>query len=465
MSIGNNGVLLALKETSNRLKLWTRSEDYGQTWYGFIPTVYDSAGNIENTVSYIGDIGINIFDGPVVFLENTKKLMTIYHLTIYENRELVYNASRVFESIDMGLTWHFIKTVNSDLRIIRGYDQKLTKFITPDTIFNYTAYVDYNDPENQKTIVEVVCSYDSGKTVITKQFPDIWNDVSYLGYGDFCPIKDVYFFNGHSGIMVGKDGNILKTNDTGLTWRSINSGVIEQLWDVDFLDDLVGFVVGDFGRILKTEDGGETWRKTDSGTQENIYSIAFKNESEAWVSTNKGLRYTTNGGESWNGVPMRYNQSQIRHLDFDENDNGYAYTLHMEETGVQGTYSNETGHSQPEGYNLLLTFKNDNSFVDSPIETILTPQKIRLSQNYPNPFNNATKINYTISKSGKVTLKIFNLHGQLVKKLVDKSQKSGEHFTFWDGCTEKGTNVASGVYIYSLEANQKIQTKKMLYLR
>jgi photosystem II stability/assembly factor-like uncharacterized protein len=460
LSIGNNGVLLALKETSNRLKLWTRSEDYGQTWHEFIPTVYDSAGNIENTVSYIGDLGINIFDSPVVFFENTKKLMTIYHLTIYENRELVYNASRLFESSDMGLTWHFLKTVNSDLRIIRGLDQKLTKFLTPDTIFNYTAFVDYSDPENKKTVVEITCSFDSGKTVITNQFPDIWNDISYLGHSDFCPIKDVHLFNGHTGIMVGKDGNILKTEDTGLSWQAINSGVVEQLWDIDFINDLVGFVVGDFGRILKTEDGGETWRKTNSGTQEDIYSISFKNDSEAWVSSDKGLRYTTDCGETWNGVPMRYNQSQIRYIDFDDYGNGYAFTLHMD-----GYYGNETGQSQPEGYNLLLTYKNDGSYVDTPMEAFALPSKIKLSQNYPNPFNNSTRINYELGKSGKIALKIFNLQGQLVKILTKKSQKAGDHSIIWNGKSDRGLPVATGVYIYQLQSNGLLETKKMLYLR
>ena len=62
-------------------------------------------------------------------------------------------------------------------------------------------------------------------------------------------------------------------------------------------------------------------------------------------------------------------------------------------------------------------------------------------------------------------LKIFNLQGQLVRELVNESQKAGEHSVRWDGHSENGNEVTSGVYIYSIESDQKIQTKKMLYLR
>jgi polyhydroxybutyrate depolymerase len=98
---------------------------------------------------------------------------------------------------------------------------------------------------------------------------------------------------------------------------------------------------------------------------------------------------------------------------------------------------------------------------DGPIISIA----FNLLQNYPNPFNSSTNIHYQLSKSAIVKSRIFNLQGQLVRTLVEESQKAGEHSVSWDGRSDKGLQVTSGVYVYSIEANQNIQTKKMLFLR
>ena len=279
------------------------------------------------------------------------------------------------------------------------------------------------------------------------------------------PIKDNYFFNGKEVFLIGRDGNILKTEDTGQSWTSINSGVVEQLWDIDFINESVGFVVGEFGRILKTEDRGETWRKTNSGTQENIYSIAFKNELEGWVGTDKGLRYTVDGGETWLGVPMRYQQGQVRYVEFDSDGNGYAYTPHLDESIIDGIFSNETGQSKPAGHTFLMSFNSSEIGVNDQSELTEQLSSFKLNQNYPNPFNNTTRISYHLLNSGKVSLAIYNIQGQLVRNLVNDIQEHGEYSVNWDGRSETGRVVSSGVYLYLLESDEKKISKKMLYLK
>jgi bacillopeptidase F (M6 metalloprotease family) len=87
-----------------------------------------------------------------------------------------------------------------------------------------------------------------------------------------------------------------------------------------------------------------------------------------------------------------------------------------------------------------------------------------LAQNYPNPFNPSTTISYQLAKSGKVELKIYNMLGQEVRKLVDENQAVGEYTTEWDGRDYSGKVVSSGVYFYRLKAGQFVDTKKMLLL-
>lgn len=89
----------------------------------------------------------------------------------------------------------------------------------------------------------------------------------------------------------------------------------------------------------------------------------------------------------------------------------------------------------------------------------------RLFQNYPNPFNPTTTIKYSLPKETKVVLKIFNLHGQEVRTLVNEIQSSGSEYVVWDGKDNSGYAVSSGVYFYGIQTGRIIKSKKMLLVR
>ena len=94
-----------------------------------------------------------------------------------------------------------------------------------------------------------------------------------------------------------------------------------------------------------------------------------------------------------------------------------------------------------------------------------TPQEFSLSQNYPNPFNPLTTLRYALSNAAHVTLKIYNMLGQLVATLVDENQVAGYHEVVWDGSNDFGQNVASGIYIYRMTADDFVATERMLLLK
>jgi hypothetical protein len=93
------------------------------------------------------------------------------------------------------------------------------------------------------------------------------------------------------------------------------------------------------------------------------------------------------------------------------------------------------------------------------------PTTYWLSQNYPNPFNADTHIEFTLAKAGQTTLKIYNTTGQLVRTLVDEHMSASHHKVRWDGRSENGELVASGVYFYRLASGTFAETKKMTFLR
>ena len=93
------------------------------------------------------------------------------------------------------------------------------------------------------------------------------------------------------------------------------------------------------------------------------------------------------------------------------------------------------------------------------------PESYALSQNYPNPFNPTTEIAYQLPQPGRVRLSIYNIQGQVVRTLVDVSQPAGYHTVVWDSRTDAGRQVAGGVYLYRLEADSFVASRKMLLLR
>ncbi len=93
------------------------------------------------------------------------------------------------------------------------------------------------------------------------------------------------------------------------------------------------------------------------------------------------------------------------------------------------------------------------------------PTAVFLNRNYPNPFNPTTTIEFGVPKATKVSIRIYNIRGQLVKELVNQKYEPGKFKVVWEGKNSFGKPVATGVYFYRLEAGGKCFTHKMLMLK
>ncbi|MDP3025797.1 MAG: T9SS type A sorting domain-containing protein, partial [candidate division Zixibacteria bacterium] len=88
-----------------------------------------------------------------------------------------------------------------------------------------------------------------------------------------------------------------------------------------------------------------------------------------------------------------------------------------------------------------------------------------LHPNYPNPFNPTTNISFALPEDSRVSLKIYNLSGQLVKTVLDANLPAGTFTVIWDGTNISEERVASGIYFYKLTAGNYSQTKKMCFMK
>jgi hypothetical protein len=91
--------------------------------------------------------------------------------------------------------------------------------------------------------------------------------------------------------------------------------------------------------------------------------------------------------------------------------------------------------------------------------------KYELHQNYPNPFNPTTTIRFTIPRSVKVELFVFDITGRRIKTLVSKQMPAGTHAVQWDGTDNSGKKVASGIYFYQIKAGNYVDVKRMALVK
>ncbi len=122
-------------------------------------------------------------------------------------------------------------------------------------------------------------------------------------------------------------------------------------------------------------------------------------------------------------------------------------------------------NSQPESWQASSVNKGtpgaENSvFLVSEETEVSIPEKILLNQNYPNPFNPSTTISFEIPQTSYVRLVVFDMLGRKVSTLIDGERAAGTYFQTWEA-----QNFASGVYMYALEVDGKLFTRRMMLIK
>ena len=103
--------------------------------------------------------------------------------------------------------------------------------------------------------------------------------------------------------------------------------------------------------------------------------------------------------------------------------------------------------------------------IPDPAEPEQTPHAFRLLRSYPNPFNPSTTIEYEIPAGADVRIRVFDLHGALVKELLHEAQEAGRHKVTWDGTDRRCARVASGVYVYAVECGGRALSRQLILVK
>jgi serine protease AprX len=126
------------------------------------------------------------------------------------------------------------------------------------------------------------------------------------------------------------------------------------------------------------------------------------------------------------------------------------------------------------GYGIIDALAANNYLNRVESTQVTVPGGYMLGENYPNPFpvpsNPSTRIAYVVPEQASVTLKVFDILGREVRTLVEREVSAGAYIAEWDGTNARGVKVASGVYVYRMEAatpsgTRTTATKRLMMVR
>jgi hypothetical protein len=298
------------------------------------------------------------------------------------------------------------------------------------------------------------------------------------------------------GDPVGGKFTLIRTTDSGMTWSRIPTEPLQMNGELGLNRSLCTYGTEHiwFGTsagnnisaaVYRSTDAGLTWFRTNTPLPYLVLNVWFS-DSLHGLCSDTSLARSTDGGVTW--LPIG-----LPGWDWYSYDQGWlAFASVSGAKDLWATLDTTVYRSTDWGSSWAIAFSNTNdtllygSFATAGdsmagwftttganivackglitgVEVLATggvPTEFGLSQNYPNPFNPSTTVKYELPKTSHVTLTVYDLLGRQVSVLVNERREAGVHEVRFDG-----SNLASGVYFYRLQAGNFVQTKKMLVVK
>ncbi len=399
-------------KSTNGGDTWTRSGNGLPSDLTFINAMASSGNNVvaatDAGIYYSSDNGDNWFLSgfPPDFVED----MSASDGHMYAIRQFV----GIYRSDDDGVSWYLVLNAVADHISMAAYNSHVyvgsffeASIYSPN--YGYSWYASSGFPP--ETAVFGFCPLDDNTVLAGTDVTSNYIYESTDGGNYFFPYSEGLGPNAVTEFFRSNESFMFAGTDYNGVWRRPRPGVPVEL--ISFNADIIN------GRIRLS------WQ-TATELNNSGFEIQRK-ESQSVRNSN----WSDIGFIKGNGTT-----SEIHNYSFIDSENLEGkFSYRLKQLDYDGTY----------GYSDEI-----NVYID-------VPQKFSLAQNYPNPFNPSTTINYSISNSEFVSLKIYNILGKEIAAPVNEKQEAGNYEIVFDG-----SELASGVYFYQLKAGSNLGIKKML---
>lgn len=234
---------------------------------------------------------------------------------------------------------------------------------------------------------------------------------------------------------------------TGFYVPSSNA-VIYQLYSINGIIFIKPDGTSYNDNLFRSIDGGLTWSNSDDNL--NIMKIIRSRDKShlfCLSGNNAHVYFSTNMGINWIDIT---DTSRVRYS---------VNSICSDKSGnliLSSTYG--VFKTTDEGKSWInLTPQASTSVKES---NSVRPEQYSLSQNYPNPFNPATRINYSVQRTGNVTINVYDLLGREIATLVNEIKPAGNYSVEFNS-----TRLSSGIYFYRMESGSFTHTKKLVVIK
>ena len=190
--------------------------------------------------------------------------------------------------------------------------------------------------------------------------------------------------------------------------------------------------------------------------------INFKNKKILLTGASGGIGKTLAEKFINNGAKLIITSSNEDKLDNLQNhygSNHFYYLLDLSDTNKCAIHNSWVEKTTAWIYNWSIFCSLSNNLIDGVPETFV------LHQNYPNPFNPITKISYELPKKSDVSISIYDVEGKYIKSFIINEQEAGHGSVYWNATNDFGQAVSAGMYIYTIQADEFKQARKMVLLK